>query len=134
MTMVEGDKSATPVGAEAGQATATTDATVSSKVAAGSSSVSESSSDSVASGNKEHGEPKGQQIDEVHLQEMFDAVIAARKAALNEDPREAWTTTVATLYAIEHSSLPIDAERVSSGKHRYPKLRGDEKSTAVLIC
>uniref|UniRef100_A0AAV1ULN7 Uncharacterized protein n=1 Tax=Peronospora matthiolae TaxID=2874970 RepID=A0AAV1ULN7_9STRA len=76
-----------PVGAEAGQAIFTPHATVSSKVTAGSSSVRESSPGNVASGNKEHDEPKGQNIDEVHPQEMFDAVVAATKAALNEAPR-----------------------------------------------
>ena len=59
---------------------------------------------------------------------MFDAVVAAWKAALHEAPWDvAWTTTVSTLYATAQISLTIDAESVPSGKQRYPKLRGDEK-------
>ena len=78
-----------PVGAEIWQAASTPEATVSSTVKVGSPSVSDLPPDNVARGNKERGDPEGQHIDEVHRQEMFDAVVSARKAALREAPREA---------------------------------------------
>ena len=56
------------VGAEDGQAASTLEATLSSTVEAGSSSVRESPPDSVASGNKDHEDLEEHHIDEVHPQ------------------------------------------------------------------
>ncbi|KAE9357537.1 hypothetical protein PR003_g1723 [Phytophthora rubi] len=59
---------------------------------------------------------------------MYEAVVEAMKAAPNEPPREAWTSTIAELYAISHDKVNINEELVPEGKQRYPKLRADEKA------
>ena len=63
----------------------------------------------------------------VQPQEMYSAVVDARKAAPHEPPRDAWMTTVAELFAIAHDTVVVDAEIVPLGKKRFPKLHNEEK-------
>lgn len=63
----------------------------------------------------------------VQPQEMYSAVVDARKAAPHEPPRDAWMTTVAELFAIVHDTVVVDAELVPLGKKRFPKLHNEEK-------
>ena len=67
----------------------------------------------------------------VRPQDMYSALVEARQAALTEPPRDAWTTTLAELFAIVHGTVKVDAELVPPGKKRFPKLRRDE--TVVLF-
>ncbi|KAE9050065.1 hypothetical protein PR001_g2742 [Phytophthora rubi] len=42
--------------------------------------------------------------------------------------RDEWMATIAELFANAHDKVAIDEERVPAVKHRYPKLRGDERA------
>ena len=64
---------------------------------------------------------------EVRLREMFAALVAARKAGPLCPPPEAWTTTLAELFARAHEAVSINEELVPPGKRRFPKLRSEEK-------
>ncbi|CAI5726723.1 unnamed protein product [Hyaloperonospora brassicae] len=68
-----------------------------------------------------------QPVPVVRPQDMYSALVEARQAALTEPPRDAWTTSLAELFAIVHGNVKVDAELVPPEKKRFPKLRRDEK-------
>ncbi|KAE9046719.1 hypothetical protein PR003_g1619 [Phytophthora rubi] len=59
--------------------------------------------------------------------EMFEAVVVEMKCAPQDQPREAWTTTIGELYSIVHAKVKVDEDLISNSKRRYPKLKGEEK-------
>ncbi|KAI9984464.1 hypothetical protein PInf_005812 [Phytophthora infestans] len=65
--------------------------------------------------------------------EMFEAVVAEMKSFPAETARTAWTSTVAELYALAHAKVPIDENLLPSGKRRYPRLKGDEKTLLLKL-
>ena len=64
---------------------------------------------------------------EVRPREMFAALVAANKADPLYPPPDAWTTTLAELFARAHEVVFIDEELVPPGKRRFPQLRSEEK-------
>lgn len=59
---------------------------------------------------------------------MFAAVVGVMHAEQFTRQRDEWMATIAELLANAHDKVAIDEERVPTVKHRYPKLRGDERA------
>ena len=64
---------------------------------------------------------------EVRPRKMFAALVAARKADPLGPPPDAWTTTLAELFARAHEAVSIDEELVPPEKRRFLKLWSEEK-------